>query len=31
MINEIIFMSVMFAAIVITVKGLCAIAGKLIK
>jgi len=31
MLNEIIFMSVMFAAIVIIVKGLCGIAGKLIK
>jgi hypothetical protein len=31
MINEIVFMTVMFAAIVIIVKGLCGIAGKLIK
>jgi hypothetical protein len=31
MINEIVFMTVMFAAIVITIKGLCGIAGKLIK
>jgi hypothetical protein len=31
MINEIIFMTVMFAAIAITVKGLCGIAGKLVK
>ena len=31
MINEIVFMSVMFAAIVITVKGVCGIAGKFIK
>jgi len=31
MINEIVFMSVMFAAITIIIKGLCGIAGKLIK
>ena len=31
MINEIVFMTVMFATIVITIKGLCGIAGKLIK
>jgi hypothetical protein len=31
MISEITFMTVMFAAIAITVKGLCGIAGKLIK
>jgi hypothetical protein len=31
MISEIIFMSVMFAAITITIKGLCGIAGKLTK
>ena len=31
MINEIVFMTVMFAAIAITIKGLCGIAGKLVK
>jgi hypothetical protein len=31
MINEIVFMTVMFAAIAITIKGLCGIAGRLIK
>ena len=31
MISEIVFMTVMFAAITITIKGLCGIAGKLIK
>jgi hypothetical protein len=31
MISEIIFMSVMFASIAISIKGLCGIAGKLIK
>jgi hypothetical protein len=31
MVNEIVFMTVMFAAITITIKGLCGIAGKLIK
>jgi len=31
MINEIVFMTVMFAAIVITIKGVCGIAGRLVK
>jgi len=31
MISEIVFMTVMFAAITITIKGLCGIAGRLIK
>ena len=31
MISEIVFMTVMFAAIGITIKGLCGIAGRLVK
>jgi hypothetical protein len=31
MVSEIVFMTVMFAAIGITIKGACGIAGKLIK